>query len=69
MKIFVIAAHGQVGQHVVDTLLENDYQVVAGYRDPATQAPATASSELQAIAFDLTGSISDLAQAMHGCDA
>lgn len=39
MKIFVIAAHGQVGQHVVDTLLENDYQVVAGYRDPATQAP------------------------------
>jgi nucleoside-diphosphate-sugar epimerase len=69
MKIFVIGAHGQVGQHVVDTLLENDYQVVAGYRDPATQAPATTSSELQAIAFDLTASISDLAQAMHGCDA
>ncbi|WP_407894499.1 SDR family oxidoreductase [Lacticaseibacillus sp. N501-2] len=68
MKIFVIGAHGQVGQHVVDTLLENDYQVVAGYRDPKTQAPA-ATSEMQAVKCDLTGRISDLAAAMRGCDA
>lgn len=68
MKIFVIGAHGQVGQHVIDTLLENDYQVVAGYRDPAAQAPES-SSEMQAVTCDLTGSIEGLARVMQGCDA
>ncbi|MCI1985891.1 MAG: SDR family oxidoreductase [Lactobacillus sp.] len=68
MQIFVIGAHGQVGQHVVATLLENDYKVVAGYRDPQTQArPATA--EYRPVTFDLTASIATLATAMAGSDA
>ncbi|WP_390405305.1 SDR family oxidoreductase [Lacticaseibacillus jixiensis] len=67
MKIFVIGAHGQVGQHVIDTLLENDYQVVAGYRDPEHQAPQ-ATTAMKPVLCDLTGSIADLAKAMQGCD-
>ena len=69
MKIFVIGAHGQVGQHVVDSLLDNDYRVVAGYRDPDHQAPEQSNAQLTAMHCDLTGTIADLAQAMAGCDA
>lgn len=69
MQIFVIGAHGQVGQHVVDTLIENDYRVVAGYRDPATQAPEDATSALKPVALDLTWSIDKIAVSMSGSDA
>ncbi|WP_461214221.1 SDR family oxidoreductase [Lacticaseibacillus sp. GG6-2] len=69
MNIFVIGAHGQVGQHVVDTLLDNDYHVIAGYRDPDNQAPEQTNAQLRAVKCDLTGSIASLAAAMRGCDA
>ncbi|MCX2455696.1 NAD(P)H-binding protein [Lacticaseibacillus nasuensis] len=67
MKIFVIGAHGQVGQLLVATLSENDFQVIGGYRDPANQAPQ-ATTEFTPVAFDLNAPIATLAAKMQGAD-
>lgn len=68
MKVFVVGAHGQVGQLIVETLLTNDCEVMGSYRDPASQAPA-ASSAFTPVAFDLNQPIDKLAAAMTGADA
>ncbi|WP_125704117.1 SDR family oxidoreductase [Lacticaseibacillus daqingensis] len=68
MKVFVAGAHGQVGQHLVARLLDNDDTVIGGYRDPSRQAgPSTA--EFTPVAFDLTAPVATLAQAMAGAEA
>lgn len=69
MKIFVIGAHGQIGQLLVETLLDNDYEVVGGYRDPAQQAPEGTRGEFSAVGFNLDEPIAEMAKAMKGCAA
>ena len=39
MKIFVVGAHGQIGQLLVHKLLDRGDTVTGGYRDPLTQTP------------------------------
>ncbi|MFD1432305.1 SDR family oxidoreductase [Lacticaseibacillus yichunensis] len=69
MKIFVVGASGQVGRLLVETLLDNDYQVTGGYRDPAHQAPEAGSQAFAAVHFDLTAPVAELATALAGHDA
>ncbi|WP_461218255.1 SDR family oxidoreductase [Lapidilactobacillus salsurivasis] len=52
MKVFVIGAHGQIGQRTVEKLAAQGDQVTAGVRKPATQAVSTAKN-VSYVAFDL----------------
>ncbi|ERL65964.1 NAD(P)H-binding protein [Schleiferilactobacillus shenzhenensis] len=68
MKVFVIGAHGQVGQQLVQSLLAQGDTVTGGYRDPATQAPA-AAPRLISTKLDLDDTIGQMASLFTGQDA
>lgn len=68
MQVFVVGAHGQVGQLLVQTLCDNDYTVVGGYREPTSQAPQ-ATAEFSPVKFDLSDSLATMTAALKGSDA
>ncbi|ERL64065.1 YhfK [Schleiferilactobacillus shenzhenensis LY-73] len=68
VKAFVIGAHGQIGQILVQKLLDRGDTVTGGYRRPDQQAPAAAPG-FQAVTLDLSESIDQLAALLAGQDA
>lgn len=60
MKIFVIGAHGQVGQLLIARLIASGHQVSAGIRK-ATQAPELAALGADPVQLDLTQQPKELA--------
>ncbi len=66
MKVFVAGATGRVAQLLIENLLAEGHQVVAGAR----QVERLPHKEgLTAVTMDLTSSISDLSDLLHGVDA
>lgn len=69
MKILVIGANGQIGQHLVRLLAEHpQHQVKALIRNPEQQ-PLFDKLNAETVVASLEGSVAQLQQAMHGCDA
>ncbi|MCD2256277.1 SDR family oxidoreductase [Agrilactobacillus fermenti] len=68
MKVFVIGAHGKVGQLLLPKLQQAGYEVFAGIRDE-TQAQTIKSLGATPVHVDLLADVSALAQTLQGMDA
>lgn len=66
IKVFVIGAHGQIGQHLIKLLAARGHQVFAGVRD-VTQLDKTTG--ITPVAFDLEALPATLATPLKGMDA
>lgn len=69
MKVGVIGANGQIGQHVVKYLQQSDIHSVTAVVRKEEQAEKLITNDIQAIVADLEGSVEDLAKALAGVDA
>ncbi|WP_261805543.1 SDR family oxidoreductase [Lapidilactobacillus luobeiensis] len=67
MKVFVIGAHGQIGQRTVEKLAAQGDQVTAGVRDPETQA-VSKQTNVDYVAFDLNWSEAKMATTLSHHD-
>lgn len=68
MKIFVVGAHGQIGQLLVHKLLDRGDTVTGGYRDPIAQTPDP-EKNFRAVELDLSWPVDRLADLDAGHDA
>ena len=68
MKIFVVGAHGQIGQLLVHKLLDRGDTVTGGYRDPIAQTPDP-EKNFRAVELDLSWPVDRLADLYAGHDA
>ena len=68
MKIFVVGAHGQIGQLLVHKLLDRGDTVTGGYRDPLTQTPDP-QKNFRAVELNLAWPVSRLTELFAGHDA
>lgn len=68
MKVFVVGANGQIGQHLVEKLAAKGDQVTAGVRQPAEQAVVKADN-VQYVLFNLTWSVAKMTTAFAGQEA
>ena len=68
MKIFVVGAHGQIGQLLVHKLLDRGDTVTGGYRDPLTQTHDP-EKNFRAVELDLSWPVNRLADLFAGHDA
>ena len=69
MKVVVIGANGQIGQHVVKELQKSDIHSVTAVVRKEEQVEQLKSTDIQAIVADLEGTVEDLAKAITGADA
>lgn len=69
MKVVVIGANGQIGQHVVKELQQSDTHSVTAVVRKEEQAEKLKVNNIQAIVADLEGTVEDLAKAISGADA
>ncbi|MEK3981683.1 SDR family oxidoreductase [Psychrobacillus sp. FSL K6-2836] len=69
MKVVIIGANGQIGQHVVMELQRSDTHTVTAVVRKEEQAQKLKANNIQAIVADLEGSVDDLAKAITGADA
>lgn len=69
MKVVIIGANGQIGQHVVKELQRSDTHTVTAVVRKEEQAQKLKANNIQAIVADLEGSVDDLAKAITGADA
>ncbi|SES21591.1 SDR family oxidoreductase [Salisediminibacterium halotolerans] len=69
MKVLVVGANGQIGQHTVLKLKEHaDHEVRAMVRKEE-QAKQLRTEGAEAVVADLEGSVDEIAEAAKGCDA
>lgn len=69
MKVFVVGANGQIGSMLVQLLHNSkDYSVRAMVRSEK-QAADLIEKGIEAVVADLEGSVDQIAEAAHGCDA
>ncbi|MBO8441537.1 MAG: SDR family oxidoreductase [Firmicutes bacterium] len=64
--VFVAGATGRVGSKVVDKLLENNYRVIAGVRNPEL---IQTGQQLMAVHLDLHDSVAKIKQVLKNADA
>ncbi|AKD02942.1 SDR family oxidoreductase [Pontibacter korlensis] len=69
MKVLLIGANGQVGQHIVDMLQDNDLHSLRAMVRKEEQAQELQKRGIEAVLANLEGSVDELAKAMEGCDA
>ncbi|WP_026692571.1 SDR family oxidoreductase [Peribacillus kribbensis] len=69
MKVLVIGAHGQIGQHLMRLLSENQDHSVRAMVRKQEQAEYFEGIGAEAVFADLEGKPEELAKAMEGCDA
>ncbi|GLB46457.1 short-chain dehydrogenase [Philodulcilactobacillus myokoensis] len=69
MKVFVIGAHGHVGQILVNKLVSNGDEVVAGLRTKDEFAPYKKMEHVQPALFDLKEDKSKMMQTFKDSDA
>ncbi|QUG41857.1 SDR family oxidoreductase [Psychrobacillus sp. INOP01] len=69
MKVVVIGANGQIGQHVVKELQKNDNHSVKAMVRKEEQAETLKMNRIQSVIADLEGSVDDLAKAITGAEA
>ncbi|WP_018883902.1 SDR family oxidoreductase [Paenibacillus massiliensis] len=69
MKILVIGANGQIGQHVVQLLEKDENHSAKAMIRKEEQAPALEQWGAETVIADLEGSVEDIATAAAGCEA
>src|SRR5690606_40816969 len=69
MKVFVIGAHGQIGQKLVHLLQQSDRYTVRAMVRRESQAESSRQSGVEAGVADLEGRTEGIASAANGCDA
>lgn len=69
MKILVIGANGQIGQHVVQLLEKDENHSAKAMIRKEEQAPALEQWGAETVIADLEGSVEDIAAAAAGCEA
>lgn len=69
MKVFVIGANGQIGQHVVQKIQAGQEHSARAMVRSNEQVTAFEKQGVETKLVDLEGSIDDIADAARGCDA
>lgn len=69
MKVFVVGANGQVGQHLVDKLHKDAHHEVTAMVRKKEQQQELEEKGIHTVLADLEGSVDDLAKAMKGYEA
>lgn len=69
MKVLLIGANGQIGQHLVDLFQNNNEHTVRAMVRKEEQAEALKQRDVEAVVADLEGSVESIAEASTGCDA
>jgi uncharacterized protein YbjT (DUF2867 family) len=69
MKVFVIGANGQIGQHLIRLLQEHVEHTPVAMVRKQEQADAYKEQGVEAVLADLEGSVEEIADAAKGCDA
>ncbi|MEK3936909.1 SDR family oxidoreductase [Sporosarcina sp. FSL W7-1349] len=69
MKVFVVGANGQIGQHLVQLLKASTEHTVRAMVRKQEQAEAFEKAGVEARLADLEGSVDEIAKAAKGCDA
>lgn len=69
MKVFVIGANGQIGQHLIGLLNEHENHTPVAMVRKQEQADVYNEKGVEAVLADLEGSVDEIADAAKGCDA
>lgn len=69
MKIFVVGANGQIGQHLINLLKDSKEHTVRAMVRKAEQVEAYEKIGVETRLADLEGSVEGIAEAAKGCDA
>ena len=69
MKVFVVGANGQIGQHLVNLLKDSKEHTVRAMVRKSEQAEAFEELGVETRLADLEGSVDEIAEAAKGCDA
>lgn len=69
MKVFVVGANGQIGQHLIHLLTESDQHTVRAMVRKEEQREAFEALGVETAVCDLEGSVEAIAEAAKGCDA
>lgn len=69
MKVLVVGANGQIGQHLVRLLKESDKHTVRAMVRKEEQAESYKKSGVDVAVADLEGAVEEIAEAAKGCDA
>ena len=69
MKVFVVGANGQIGQHLINLLRDSKEHTVRAMVRKKEQADAFEKLGVETRLADLEGSVDEIAEAAKGCDA
>ena len=69
MKIFVIGATGQIGEHLINLLQKSEQYAVRAMVRKEEQADVFKKRDIEFAIASLEGTVEELAQAAKGCDA
>jgi uncharacterized protein YbjT (DUF2867 family) len=69
MKVLVVGANGQIGQHLIQLLKENNEHTVKAMVRKEEQAAVLEKLGIETAIADLEGSVDEIAEAAKGCDA
>jgi uncharacterized protein YbjT (DUF2867 family) len=69
MKVLVVGANGQIGQHLIRLLRESDEHTVRAMVRKKEQAESFEKLGVEAVVANLEGSVEEIAEAAKGCDA
>lgn len=68
MKIFVVGANGQIGQHLIHLLKENNEHTVKAMVRKEEQAASLEKLGVETVIANLEGSVDEIAEAAKGCE-
>lgn len=69
MKVFIVGANGQIGEHLVHLLKDSKVHTVRAMVRKKEQAEAFKKLGVETRLADLEGTVDDIAEAAKGCDA
>lgn len=69
MKVFIVGANGQIGQHLIHQLRDSKEHTVRAMVRTEEQVTAFEKLGIETTLADLEGSVDDIAEAAKGCDA
>ncbi|RFU65021.1 SDR family oxidoreductase [Peribacillus glennii] len=69
MKVFVVGANGQIGQHLIRLLSESDEHSVRAMVRKREQAESFQTLGIETSIVNLEGTVGEIAEGAKGCDA
>jgi uncharacterized protein YbjT (DUF2867 family) len=69
MKVFVVGAYGQIGQHLVKQLSQSQEHSIRAMVRQEEQASQITQPGIEAVVANLEGPVDEIATAAQGCDA